>query len=169
MKRDRLRRVRRVLAIFLVTTAVMYAALGGLLIYSAWAQQTQSFAVPAPTRQPVQGPVPTGSDDKAVDGFFAYNNLRHVSTLQETYIIDPYYWGTLYLITGVVLIVLYTLTISWYTRQRRRADLYPVEVYNGLISERNGPVDALNYSIWAILLIYMVYYTVANLMFGQYY
>jgi hypothetical protein len=157
------------MVVLFVATIAMYAALGGVIVYSAWAQQTQSFAVPAPTRQPVQGPVPTGSNDAAVKGFFNYNNLRHVSTLQETYIVDPYFWGTMYLVIGVVLIVFYTLTISWYTRQRRKPDLYPVEVYNAIITERGGPVDALNYSIYAILLIYMVYYTVTNLMFGQYY
>ncbi len=170
MNRSKVVRVGRILSALFIATAVMYAVLGGVLIFQARAQQTQSSIYPAPTRGPQQNvPVPTGSDDASVKAFFDYNALRHVSTLRETYIVDPYYWGTMYLTIGLLLLVLYFLTFAWYARVRRRADLYPVEVYNAVITERGGPVDTFNWVVYAVLLSYMVYYTVTNLAFGQYY
>jgi hypothetical protein len=167
MKRDKYRRIGRIVTTFFVVSAVLYAALGGILVYQAYAQQTRSWVIPTPNKPIMK--VPTGADDVSVNAFFAYNNLRHVSSLQETYFIDPYYFGTMYLVIGVVLIVSYFLTYSWYSRLRRHGDLYPVEVYNGYLTERGGPIDTFNWVVWAIVLTYMAYYTVINLMFGQYY
>ena len=53
--------------------------------------------------------------------------------------------------------------------RRHQGDLYPVEVYNAYITERGGPIDSFNWATYAILLTYMAYYTVINLIFGQYY
>jgi hypothetical protein len=66
------------------------------------------------------------------------------------------------------LISLYFFAFAWYAR-RRSGDLYPVEVFNGIITERNGPVDPFNYAVWAILGIYIVYYTVIQVLYGQLY
>lgn len=157
------RRVRTVM----VLSAVLYAILGGVLIYQAWAQQTLSWVYPTPN--PPFMKVPTGSDDAAVKAFFDYNNLRHVATLQETYFVNGYYLGTMYLVIGSLLIVFYFLTFAWFARLRSRADLYPVEVYNAYLTERGGPVDNFNWFVYVVLLSYMVYYTVINLLGGQYY
>jgi hypothetical protein len=162
------KRTARFVTVFFVATAVLYAVMGGLLVYSAYAQETRSSIFPTPN-QPVAMKVPTGSDDAAAKAFFRYNDLREVGTMQEQYFIDPYLWGTMYLVIGGVLIVLYFLTFAWYSRVRRGPDLYPVEVYNAYIAERSGPIDVLNWVVWSVLLSYMVYYTVINLMFGQYY
>lgn len=161
-------RAGRIITTFFVVSAVLYAALGGVLVYQAYAQQTRSWVIPTPNK-PIFDKVPTGSDDAAVNAFFDYNNLRHVSSLEETYIINPYYWGTMYLVIGVILIVSYFLTFAWYSRLRTHGDLYPVEVYNAYLTERGGPIDTFNWVVWSVLLTYMVYYTVINLMFGQYY
>ena len=166
----RLRAVSRYISTLMVATTVMYAALGGALIYRAYAQQTYSWVIPTLNRpQPPQVAVPTGSDDKSVNAYFDYNQLRHAASLQETYFVDPYYLGTMYLVIGVVLIISYVLTFSWLARLRSRGDLYPVEVYNAYLTERGGPVDMLNWVAYAVLLSYMVTYTVINLIGGQYY
>jgi hypothetical protein len=165
--RTRAQQTYRYVATLMIATTAMYAALGGFVIYRAYAQQTYSWVLPTLNKPYL--PVPTGSDDKAVNAFFDYNQLRHLASLQETYFLDPYYLSTMYLVIGVVLIVFYAVSLSWFSRQRKRGDLYPVEVYNGYITERAGPVDALNWVVYAILLCYMVTYTVINLIGGQYY
>jgi hypothetical protein len=157
----------RYVAGLMVGTAVMYAILGGFIVYRAYAQQTYSWVVPTLNKPYL--PVPTGADDKSVNAFFDYNQLRHVASLQETYFLDPYYLGTMYLVIGAVLIIVYALSFSWFSRLKSRGDLYPVEVYNGYITERAGPVDMLNWVVYAILLCYMVTYTAINLIGGQYY
>jgi hypothetical protein len=163
----RTRRVARYLAALMIGTTVMYALLGGFVIYQAYAQQTYSWVLPTLNKPFLK--VPTGADDKAVSAFFDYNQLRHLASLQETYFVDPYYLGTMYLIIGVILVTFYALSLSWFSRQRRKGDLYPVEVYNGYITERSGPVDWMNWLLYAVLLCYMVTYTVVNLIGGQYY
>jgi hypothetical protein len=167
MPKTSIQKTYRYVAMLMVATAAMYAALGGFVVYRAYAQQTYSWVVPTLNKPYL--PVPTGADDKAVNAFFAYNQLRHIASLQETYFLDPYYLGTMYLVIGVVLIIFYALSITWFSRRRTQGDLYPVEVYNGYITERAGPIDVLNYLVYAILLCYMVTYTIINLIGGQYY
>lgn len=167
MTARRFQRVGRVITTFFVVSAVLYAALGGALVYQAYAQQTRSWVIPTPNK-PIMT-VPTGSDDAAAKAFFDYLTLRHVSSLEEQYIVDPYYVGTMYLLIGGILLVSYFLAFTWYARRRNDGDLYPVEVYNAYITERSGPIDTFNWVVWAVLLSYMAYYTVINLMFGQYY
>jgi hypothetical protein len=167
MTMDRRKKAARAIVTFFAATAVLYALLGGLLLYSAYAQQTRSTVFPTPNKPIFR--VPTGSDDAAVKAFYDYNELRHVSSLEETYFIDPYYWETMYLVIGGILISLYFLAFSWYSRRRGAGDLYPVEVYNAYITERGGPIDAFNWASWSIILAYMVYYASMTLSFGQYY
>jgi hypothetical protein len=160
-------KVYRSIAALMVATTVMYALLGGFVVYRAYAQQTYSWVVPTLNKPYLK--VPTGADDKSVNAFFDYNQLRHLASLQETYFLDPYYLGTMYLVIGVVLLIFYMVSLSWFSRQRSRGDLYPVEVYNGYLTERGGPVGALNWVMYAVLLSYMIVYTVVNLIGGQYY
>jgi hypothetical protein len=167
MSPQRLHRLgRRISAVFAIT-AVLYALLGGLIVYQASAQQTLSSVFPTLNKPHVR--VPTGSDDKSVNAFFDYNALRHVATLDETYINNGYYWGTMYLIIGMILISVYFLAFAWFAKVRKGGDLYPVEVYNAYLAERGGPVDAFNWVVYAILLSYMVVYSVINIIGGQYY
>jgi hypothetical protein len=165
--RTRIQRTYRYVAAIMVGTAFMYAVFGGVIVYRAYAQQTYSWVIPTLNKPYLT--VPTGADDKSVNAFFDYNQLRHIASLQETYFVDPYYLGTMYLVIGAVLIIFYALALSWFARLRSRGDLYPVEVYNGYITERSGPVDVLNWVVYAILLCYMLTYTAVNLIGGQYY
>lgn len=166
-----LARIRKTIARMLVVSVVLYALLGGLLVFQAhqaFGQETLSSVYP--TRGKVLDmKVPTGSDDKSVQSFYDYLTLRHVGTLEETYGFNWYYFNTMYLVIGTGLIVFYFLTFSWYAHVRKQGDLYPVEVYNAYITERGGPVDPFNWAVYTILLTYMAYYTVINLTLGQYY
>ncbi len=165
---ERTQRAGRLMGRVFLITVVLYGLLGVVLVYQAYAQQTLSSVYPVPGTV-LSVPIPTGNDDKTVNAYYDYLALRHVGTLNETYHIDVYYIGTMYLVIGTGLIVFYFLTFAWYARTRRQGDLYPVEVYNAYITERGGPVDSFNWATYAILLIYMTYYTVINLVLGQYY
>lgn len=168
MSLQQTKRVGRMLNRIVAVTVVLYVLLGAVLVYQAYAQQTLSSVYPVPGKQ-LNMKIPTGSDDATVLRYYDYLALRHVGTLQETYQVNWYYQGTVYLVIGTALIVFYFLTFSWYARTRHQGDLYPVEVYNAYITERGGPIDSFNWATYAILLSYMVYYTVINLMFAQYY
>lgn len=171
MKAEQVAKARKLLARIMIVSVALYGLLGGLLIYTAheaYAQQTLSSVYPSMGKT-LDMQVPTGSDDASVKKFYEYLALRHVGTLEETYIFNWYYFNTMYLVIGTGLIVFYFLTFSWYARVRKQGDLYPVEVYNAYITERGGPVDPFNWAVYSILLIYMVYYTVINLTLGQYY
>jgi hypothetical protein len=165
--RTKTQQAYRYVAILMVLTAVMYGVFGAFIIYRTYAQQTYSWVIPTLNKPYLK--VPTGSDDKSVQAFFDYNQLRHLASLQETYFWDPYYLGTMYLVIGVVVLIFYGVAFSWFARLRSQGDLYPVEVYNAYITERGGPVDILNWLAYAVLLCYMITYTVVNLIGGQYY
>jgi hypothetical protein len=165
---EALQRAGKLIGRVFLITVIMYGLLGMLLVYQAYAQQTLSSVYPVRGKV-LPMSVPTGSNDQTVKAYYDYLTLRHVGTLNETYHIDWYYFGTMYLVIGTGLIVFYFLTFAWYARSRRQGDLYPVEVYNAYITERGGPVDSFNWAVYAILLIYMLYYTVINLILGQYY
>jgi hypothetical protein len=168
MTANRLQRVARAITAFMVASAVLYGLLGAGLVYQAYAQQTRSWIIPTPNK-PQFAHIPTGSDDVTVKQYYEYNALRHLGSMEEQYFVDPYYEGTMYLAIGVVLLVSYFLAFVWYAKTRNQGDLYPVEVYNAYLTERNGPIDMFNWVTWAVLLSYMAYYTVINLMFAQYY
>ncbi len=44
-----------------------------------------------------------------------------------------------------------------------------MEVYNGYITERGGPVDSFNWATYAILVGLVIAYVVWNLIYGQMY
>jgi hypothetical protein len=160
-------RAKRVVKAAVIATTILYVISGGLLIGAAYAQQTRSSIFPAPNKPIMK--VPTGSGDAAVKAFFDYDNLRHVSSLEETYIVNPSDTPTMFLVAGVALIMFYVLAFSWSSDVHAKSDLYPVEVYNGYMAERGGPIGVFVWAGWAVALTYMTYYTVINLMYGQYY
>ncbi len=149
-----------------VLAAVLYVLLGFTLIANAYARgQEVNPMIPVPSEYT---DVPTGSDDEAVEAYYDYLNYRHLDELNQTYLFDPLGITTIYGILGGILVISYFFAFAWHARMSR-GDLYPVEVFNGYLSERGGPVDPFNWAVYAILIAYMVYYTVVHLIFGQYY
>lgn len=163
---NRAQRLRRRVDQLFIVTAVLYVLLGVLFTVQAVGQQTLNPVAPDWGKPTLT--VPTGSDDKSVQDFFHYMHLRELATQKETYLGAPAVLLTYYGLVGVGLITFYFLTFAWYARLKT-GDLYPVEAYNGYISERGGPVDPFNWAVYAILLAYMLYYTVNQIIFGQLY
>lgn len=164
---ERSRRLRRRLNRIFAVTAVLYVLLGVVLTVNAFAQQRRNPIVPE-VGKPTVTAVPTGSDDKSVNDYFRYLALRHIALERETYVGDPATVATYFGLVGVALISFYYFTFAWYARMRT-SDLYPVEVYNGYIAERGSPVDPFNWATYTIIVAYMAYYTLMNILYGQFY
>ena len=109
-------------------------------------------------------PVPTGSDDARSQGVLRLQHTAPRSDAPGDVHHRPYYWGTMYLSSASCLdrLLLPRLRVVREATHAGR-DLYPVEVYNAIITERGGPVDTFNWVLYAVLLSYMAYYTVTNL------
>jgi hypothetical protein len=151
---------------FYLAGAAVYLLLGALLAVPAYAtENTLNPIAPVPAHTTK---VPTGSDDASVRAYYEYLNLEHASSLKETYHFNWQNFMVVYALLAAALVSLYFFAFAWYAK-RRSGDLYPVEVYNGLLTERAGPIDAFNYAVWAILGIYMVWYLVLQLIYGQIY
>jgi hypothetical protein len=148
-----------------VGAVVAYAILALAFVAVAYGQTRQS-TIPLPTYTFLRPP--SGSSDVVVERYFEYLNLQSVGNLTESYfpnwvgLIEAFGYG------AVFLIILYFFVYAWFAR-RRTGDLYPVEVYNGYITERGGPVDPFNWATYTILVSYMVYYSVVNILYGQMY
>ena len=143
-------------------TAIIYALLGVAMAWQAHAQ-TKSVIDTGTVHE-----VPTGSDEKSVQAYYDYLNESQLLSEHETYLIDTPALGWTYGMLGALLIVSYFFIFSWYARQQSH-DLYPVESYNGYITERGGPVDPFNYAFYIVLGSFMIYYAYIQILYGQLY
>ena len=159
------RRVRTAAVVLLA----IYALSGVLLVAKAWAdaQSSQEAIIPSPGI--VYLKPPTGSSDRVVSAYYDYLQKMTYATLPEQYHLDIPSLLIMYAVLGINIGGIYVFVIGWYYSRLRKNDLYPVEVYNGLISERAGPFDILNYYLWTLMGLYIVVYIVINLIFAQLY
>lgn len=148
-----------------VLSVGIYALLAAIFTGLAYAQP-RSTVVPLPSQSFLRPP--SGSSDAVVERYFKYLHLQNLGNIGQTQginwvgILDAFAFGAAFLV------ILYFLVFAWFAR-RRSGDLYPVEVYNGYITERNGGIDAFNWAAYAVILIYGVFYIAMSLRFGQIY
>lgn len=150
---------------FYVLTVGVYGLLAMIFVAAAWADP-RSSVVPLPSQTSLQPPA--GSQDAIVQRYFEYLHLQSLGSIGQTWLtnwvglLDAFAFG------AVFLIVLYFFVFAWFAR-RRSGDLYPVEVYNGYITERNGGIDPFNWAVYAVVLILAVFYITVSIRFGQLY
>ncbi|HMK92550.1 MAG TPA: hypothetical protein VK576_06090 [Thermoleophilia bacterium] len=150
-----------------IAVVVAYVALGFVFVGVAYGQLERIS--PNITTTPVTK-VPTGNSDATAMAYYDYLQLRHLQQQTETYGVNGVSLIIIYGILGAVLLFFTMAVWIWHTRQKRRlAGVYPVEVYNGYISERGGPVDYLTWSAYGIMLTFMVFYIWWDMIFGQWY
>ncbi len=152
---------RRLLNAVLLT-AIIYALLGFMVAWQAYAQ-TKSVKETGTVQT-----VPSGNDEQSVQAYYDYLNESNLLAKHETFVIDWPAIGWTYGMLGALLIVSYFFIFAWYARLRSH-DLYPVESYNGYITERGGPVDPFNYASYIVLGSFMTYYAYTQILFGQLY
>jgi hypothetical protein len=152
---------------FYALTVIAYLILGIVLVGVAYAQTSSLSSVfPAPGNSKLS--VPRGSTDAEAKAYFDYLQLQAYGGLHETYSINIVTVIEFYGVGGIVLVTTYFFMFAWYARLNRD-DLYPVEVYNGYVTERGGPVDPFNWAVWAIMVIYAIAYIAISITYGQLY
>lgn len=168
-ERERAIRVWRKFRVVAVALLLGYLAWGVLTVAVAWADVTASNnpAVPVPTLGYLRPP--SGASDKVARAYYDYLAKQTFATFGETYHFDLPSFLIMYAFIGGSIVLLYVFVFAWYAGRLRRNDLYPIEVYGGYITERAGPLDILDYFVWAVMLIYVVVYIVITMIFGQLY
>lgn len=167
MSRSRatLPRAARIARTLYVLAVSMYVILA--LLFSAVAlAQPRTSTVPLPSRTYLAPP--SGSSDAVVEKYFDYLALQHLGNIEQTTSVNWLGLMEAFSFGGAFLIILYFFIYAWFAR-RKTGDLYPLEVYNGYITERNGRVDAFNWALYVAIFVYGVFYIIVSLRFGQIY
>lgn len=111
--------------------------------------------------------VPTGNTPEIIQAYYQYLLAYYINpTVQNV--------TTNYLLVGVVVgwVAIITGLFFIYFRRARNEKpsvLYPVETYNGYISESNAGVGIFLYIFFALVVLWLLYMTVSNLTQGQLY
>lgn len=111
--------------------------------------------------------VPTGDTPEIVQAYYEYLLAHYINpAMQNT--------GTNWFIVGIVLgwvAIVVGLCFIYFRRSRseKPSILYPVETYNGYISESNAGTGIFLYVFFALVVIWLLYITISNLTFGQLY
>jgi hypothetical protein len=159
-------RPRLLRRLYIVVTLV-YLLIGLVVVGPALATQQHTINPVAPIPS-YSSNVPTGNDDATVERYYDYLNLQSFATMREQYLFDWQNFTIVYVEIAAFIVVFYVFVLTWYAR-RRALDLYPVEVFNGVISERSGPVDPFSWGMFGIAGVYCLYYMVIHLIYGQLY
>lgn len=111
--------------------------------------------------------VPTGNTPEIVQQYYEYLLAHYISPVAQN-------TGTNWIIIGVTLgwVGIVTGAIFIYFRRVRSekpSKLYPVETYNGYISESNAGTGIFLYIFFALVVLWLLYITISNLTQGQLY
>ncbi len=111
--------------------------------------------------------VPSGNTPEAVQAYYQYLLAHYISPVSQNiatnYAIIGVTLGWVAIITGLFFIYFRRV------RNEKPSELYPVETYNGYISESNGGVGVFLYIFFALVVLWLLYVTVSNLTQGQLY
>ncbi len=112
-------------------------------------------------------PVPTGNTPEQVQAYYEYLLAQYVNPVTQNV-------TTNWLLIGVVFgwVTIATALFFIYFRRSRSekpGKLYPVETYNGYISESNAGTGLFLYIFFALVVLWLLYVTISNLTRGQLY
>jgi hypothetical protein len=164
---ERYNHQKRYLSTAYTVMAVLYFLMGAALIIEERVRTRIPYFTDWPNSNQMTS-VPSGSSDSQVQAYYNYLHNWNLAGLKETYLFSPAMLTWIYMGIGMLLIIFIYMTNAWYARHRQ-GDLYPVEVYNGYITERGGKVDYFNWAVYIILGSFMLYYATTNLIYGQIY
>ena len=112
--------------------------------------------------------VPTGDTGDIVRQYFNYLYTYWLNRISQNYYI---HWDTLAWV-GLWIVVLaggFYIYTRWQRYTHMSKEPYPVESYNGYISETNGPVGPFLTLFFIGMFVWLVVMTVLNLLNGQIY
>jgi hypothetical protein len=110
---------------------------------------------------------PTGNNTQTVQQYYDYLYNIYLNSLHQRYQIM---WsGVLWVLFWLaVLAGLFFVWVKW-GRGEKPADVYPVETYNGYISEANGDSGRFLIVFYIILITWLIVQTALDLTRGQLY
>lgn len=111
--------------------------------------------------------VPTGDTPEAVAAYYQYLLAHYINPTAQNI-------GTNWFFIGITLgwVAIVTGLFFIYFRRVRSekpSRLYPVETYNGYISESNADTGIFLYVFFGLVVLWLLYITIANLTQGQLY
>lgn len=111
--------------------------------------------------------VPSGNTPEAVQAYYQYLLAFYINpTVQNVttnYFLVGVTFGWVAIIAGLFFIYFRR------ARNEKPSRLYPVETYNGFISESNAGVGVFLAVFFALVVLWLLYITVSNLTQGQLY
>jgi hypothetical protein len=112
-------------------------------------------------------PVPTGNTPEQVQAYYEHLLAQYINPVSQNL-------ATNWLLVGVTLgwVAIVTALFFIYFRRARSekpSKLYPVETYNGYISESNAGTGLFLYIFFALVILWVLYTTITNLTQGQLY
>lgn len=111
--------------------------------------------------------VPSGNTPEQVQAYYQYLLAHYINpTMQNiamNYFLVGVTLGWVAIITGLFFIYFRRV------RNEKPSKLYPVETYNGYISESNGGTGVFLAIFFALVVLWLLYITVSNLTQGQLY
>ena len=112
-------------------------------------------------------PVPSGNTPEAVQAYYEYLLAHYISPVAQNITTN---WLLIGVTLGWVAIVV-ALAFIYFRRVRseKPGKLYPVETYNGYISESNAGTGLFLYIFFALVILWLLYTTISNLTQGQIY
>jgi hypothetical protein len=111
--------------------------------------------------------VPTGDTPEVVEQYYQYLLSHYINPIAQN--VTPN-WPLIAATLGWVAIV-FGLVFIYFRRARNEkpSTLYPVETYNGYISESNAGVGAFLFILFALVVLWLLWITISNLTQGQLY
>src|SRR3954466_9399386 len=111
--------------------------------------------------------VPTGDTPEVVQAYYQYLLAHYINPTAQNIATN---WFLVGIVLGWVTIVT-GLFFVYFRRSRseKPSRLYPVETYNGYISESNADTGIFLYVFFALVVLWLLYITIGDLTQGQIY
>ena len=112
--------------------------------------------------------VPTGRDGPTVRAYFDYLYNVYLNRITQQFTIQwaTFYWTVFWI---ALMIGSFFAATWWHKRVRAEREPYPVETYDGYISEANGPVGPFLKLFFIGMFLWAVGLTILHLIYGQIY
>ncbi len=111
--------------------------------------------------------VPSGNTPEAVEAYYQYLLQHYITPIAQN---TAFNWVIVATTLGWVAILAALLFIYFRrVRNEKPSRLYPVETYNGYISESNAGTGAFLFIFFGLIVLWLLYITVSNLTQGQLY
>jgi hypothetical protein len=116
--------------------------------------------------------MPTGDDAQTAQAYYDYLTAHALAAQAAVAPRTEIIWaGPLAIVFFAAILILFFMLYSLYFQQRTRRhdELYGVVSFGGKILERAGGIPIFERVVWGGVVIYALYVTVTDILFGQIY